>query len=267
MIDVVVTASDYILADLLASLQQVISGKTMPKTAKAMRAGSALIACTWKSYVMGSPIPGSSMRVKNAIPEYASSIKVRTVSPFFHQIYTDYSRAKDLEQGTKSLDMKKTHPYGPRGRVSKDGVPYNIIPFRHGTPGSLTSPPMPSALYRRIQQEIKSGQMQLSSVAKGKTRSPNAKGELIPRARYNWGSRISGGVDRFEGMVAMNVSTPSSKRTEYLTFRVISKNSPSFKWIVKARPVLRLTHHVVVNTKAIIGEMVTQGIKEDVGLA
>ena len=31
-------------------------------------------------------------------------------------------------------DMKQTHPYGKKSRVSIKGIPYLIIPFRWGTP-------------------------------------------------------------------------------------------------------------------------------------
>ncbi len=266
MIHVLITPQDYVLADLLSSLE-AMSSKILPKTYRAVKASAAVIQYTWKAYALGAPIPGSTMRVKRPTGAYAKSIKVRMLSPFFQQVVTDYPPAEGLETGVKAKDLKKTHPYGPRSRVSAAGVPFNIIPFRHGTPGSLIAPPMPQKVYERIRQEIKNGTLQLSQVNKGKKTTPNYHGDLIPRARYAWGSRISSGVQNLEGMVAFDVSTPGSTRTEYMTFRVISKNSPSFKWIQAARPGMHMTQHVVANTKDIINEIISQGIKEDLGLA
>lgn len=272
MITVSVTPKDYILADLMSSLE-IVSTKVMPKTYKAIKMASMLVMYTWKSYAMGAPIPGSALRIKNPTGGYARSIKIRRLTPFSSLVYSDSMIAKYLEDGTNAFDMKKTHPFGKHSRVSKDGVPYLIIPIRHGVPGTLSYAPMPAELYNKIRQEIKAGTIEMSQVAKEKKTSPNYKGELIPRRTYKWGTSITSGVlgmektlGNMEGLVVMNVSSAGSKRSQYITFRIISANSPSFKWLRLARPALKLSEHVVNNTKDIISEMIQQGIKEDIGL-
>jgi len=266
MIEITVTPQDYILSDLISNLE-MISTRLMPKTVKAVKMASAVIMHTWKSYALGAPIPGSGIRIKNPTGGYARTIKVLRLTPLNSIVYSDSKIAKHLEEGTEPLDMKKTHPYGPKSRVSKKGVPYNIIPFRHGIPGTLSYAPMPAELYAKIREEIKAGNVQLSQITKGKKLEPNYQGKLIPRANYKWGSRISSGIDKLEGMVVMNVGTDRSIRSQYMTFRVISANSPAFKWIRKARPALHLTEHVVRNTRRIVSEILEQGLKEDIGLA
>ena len=265
MIEISVIPEDTSLSELLGSLE-IVSTKIMPKTYKAIKIAASLIQYTWRSYAMGAPIPGSAMRIKNPTGAYARSIKTRRLSPFMSLIYTDYPAAKSIEEGTKPFDMKKTHPYGQRSRKSKKGVPYLIIPFRHGAPGTFSYVPLPDEVYEKIKQGIKLGEIELSKVAKGKKRSPNYKGKLIPRAIYKWGSRINTGIDKLEGLVVMDVGTKGSTRSMFMTFRVISANSPAFKWVTKARPGLYLTKHVVNNTREIIEKIITQGIREDIGL-
>lgn len=279
MIEVSITPTDSILEDLLSSLE-MISSKFMPKTYKAFKMAASAIMYTWQAYAMGAPIPGSSMRIKNPTGAYARSIKMRMVSPFNYLISSDSEIARFLEDGSEALDMKKTHPFGKRSRiakmdrkvkgeiVTKKGDPYLIIPFRHGIPNTRSYAPMPAQIYAKIRQKLHQGDIQLSQIIKGKKREPNYKGELIPRAKYKWGTRLTGtGIDELEGMVMMNVSTPSSVRSEYVSFRVISINSPAHKWIRPARPGMKITQHVVNNTQEIINEIITQGIKEDLGLS
>jgi len=279
LIEISIAPTDYILADLVASLE-MMSTKVMPRTFKAFKMATAVMQYTWKSYAMGAPVPGGSGRIKRPTGAFAKSIKIRMLAPFHHEVYSDDPKAKFLEDGSKEYDMKKTHPYGKRSRVVKktrkkkgsivanEGDPYLIIPFRHGVPGSISYSPIPQLLYKAIRQMIKNDDMKLSSIAKGKKQSPNYEGELIPRRKYNWGSRLMGSsLDKLEGMVAMDVSTKKSVRTEYVTFRIISVNSPAHKWIQKARPGLHLTKHVVNNTKEIVEDNIGSGLKEDLGLA
>ena len=279
MIEISITPDDYILADLVSSLE-MMSTRVMPKTFKAFKMATAVMQYTWKSYAMGGPIPGGSGRIKRPTGVYAKSIKTRMLTPFSHEVYSDDSKAKFLEDGSQEYDMKTTHPFGKRSRVIKktrkrkgsivaqEGDPYLIIPFRHGVPGSISYSPIPKLLYTTIRQMIKDDDIKLSNIVKGKKQSPNYQGELIPRRKYNWGSRLMGsGLDKIEGMVVMDVSTSKSARSEYVTFRVISVNSPAHKWIQKARPGLHLTRHVVNNTKEIVEDMIKSGLRQDLGLA
>ena len=278
MIRVSITPEDSVLADLVGGME-MMSTKYMPKTFKAFKMSTKIIEYTWKSYALGAPIPGGAGRLKMPTGAYARSIKTRMISPFNYEIISDSPHASALEDGTKQYDMKETHPYGKRSRVVKKtvrrkgvvirraGDPYLIIPFRRGIPGAKTYKTLPAQLYMQIRQAIRKGDIQLSQVTKGKKRSPNYRGELIPRAKFQWGTRIVGvGIENLEGMVALDVSTPKSKRTTYMTFRVISVNSPTHKWIQKARPGLHLAKNAAINTQGIVKEMIASGLRQDLGV-
>ena len=189
------------------------------------------------------------------------------LSPFNYYIYSDSPYADYIEDGIQTFDMKEKHPYGQRSRVSADGVPYLIVPFRHGVPGTKSYPQIPEQLYASIRAAIKADQVQTSKVVKGKKMEPNYRGELIPRSSYKWGSRIKGtGVSNLEGMVAFDVSTPKSARTGYVTFRVISANSPAHKWIHPGSPGKKVAHSVSENTKDVVKEILSDGLKKDIGV-
>jgi len=266
MIKIDLIPQDETLANLVSGLEMV-SSKMMPSTFKAFKMASNLISYTWKSYALGAPIPGTSSRIKNPAGGYAKSIKVRMLAPFNYEIYSDSHIAAFIEDGTKSYDMKRTHPFGRRSRMSKEGIPYTIIPFRHGVPGTQSYQQMPKQLYEIIRAAIKNNEIQKSRTLKGKTHSPNYKGEMIPRGKYKWGSRITGtGLENIEGMTVVDTSTKKSPRSTYMTFRIISVNSPSHKWLQAARPAKNITKHVAANSAEIVKDLISSGIKQDLGL-
>ena len=278
MIQVGLVPENDALAELVSSLEMV-SMKAMPNTYRAFKMSSALMAYTWKSYAMGQPVPGGT-RLKNPTGGYAKSIKEMMLSPFNRIVYSDAPIAKYLEDGTQQYDMKETHTHGPRSRVVKktrikngrvvarEGDSYVIIPFRHGTPGSLSHSKLPQDLYKKIILAMRMGEISASSVKKGRRKkTPNASGELIPRANYRWGSRlVDMPVPELEGMVVMDQSTKNSSRSSYFTFRIISVNSPAHKWIQRARPGHHFTTRVVANTSETVRAMIADGLKKDLGV-
>jgi len=268
LIEIRIVPEDSQLAELVAGLE-IMGSRIMPKTYRAFKMASALIQHTWKCYAMGAPIPGSTMRIKHATGAYAGSIKVRFLSPFNYEIYSDSKIAVFLEKGTKQYDMKETHPFGKRSRVSKEGISYLVIPLRHGTPETKGYPPMPGQVYNKIREIIKRDENLMSTRAAGRKYSPSHRGELVPRAKYQWGARFTGtGFDQLEGMVVMNIPTGKEKgRSAYMTFRVISaENSPAMKWIVKARPAMNITKHVAEETAKEIERIIEFGLKQDLGI-
>ena len=275
MIEVTLTPEDYNLADLVQSLEAV-SKKFMPKTARAFKVSSNLMQFAWKRLAQSM--------LTSSRGNYAKSIKVRMLSPFQYEIYTDSPVADVVEHGTKEYDMKKTHPFGRKSRVVKEDVrrkgqlirrkgdPYLIIPFRHGVPTALRLA-MPAKIYQELRQMIASGGFALSRVKVSPKKSqkiePNYRGEMIPRAVYKWGSRLQDApLDRLEGMVVMNVpSGPIETRSQYMTFRVISVNSPTHKWIQPARPGHDFTKKVVEATAEPIQDLISRAITQDLGVS
>jgi len=266
MIKVTLTPESSMLAELVGSLE-FMSSKVMPETYKAFKRAVALVQYTWKCYAMGADM-GGGMKLKRPTGGYARSIKTRFYSPFNYEVISDSKVAKFLEEGTKELDMKKTHPFGRRSRVTKSGQGYLIIPFRMGVPGSKYYPPLPKQLYMQIRQMAKQNELILMKRVPGKTYSPNYKGEMIPRVKYTGGTRITGtGDENLEGLMVVNLSaSPVEKRSSYMTFRVISENSPSFKWIRKAMPGMHITKHVVENTQEAVRDLIEMGLRKDLGM-
>ena len=274
MIEVSVVPTDEYLANMLAHME-VVGKKAFPATSRALkRAAYQVIAKTWKAYAGGAPIKGTAYRMKRSSGRYSRSIKVRMLSPFNFFIVTEYPVAKFIEDGTSAYDMKDTHPFGKKSRVNAKGEPYLIIPFRHGAhgegeAGSVHYQPMPEQVYARIRQAMRAGEFAKSKVLKGRRKEENYAGELIPRRTYEWGSRVQTldpGLDRYEGMVAMDTGTRKSVRSGYFTFRVISVNSPRNKWIYPGTPPRHITQFVAQNTQELVKDMIEDGLKTDLGL-
>jgi hypothetical protein len=129
-------------------------------------------------------------------------------------------------------------------------------------------------VYRQLLDKIKVGEFARSKVAKKKVMVPNAAGQPVQRRTYKWGSRAKvPGFPNLEGMVVFNVSSGSSARSEYVTFRIITANKPKVSkakkgwensWVVPARRGYHLTRFVVANTKDVVAEIIQAGIRMDV---
>jgi hypothetical protein len=260
---------------------------SMPKTEGAMKAGASIIRNTWKDFANGKPLAGISEPLKHPSRGYASSIHIAKLGPFDYKIASEAQIAEWIENGTEALDMKKTHPYGPRSRMSKKtGYPYLIVPFRWGTPPRKGDQRVgfrniiPEQLYKNILTSRKYN-FNTSKVNvdadKSKIKTPNAQHprQMVGRAQYSWGDRIfaddifmlTGGEKEdyyAEGMVKMEGQ--NRKSSGYFTFRIISAAPGAKGWIKPAMPARHVTKAVADNTKKIINEMVEMGIKEDLDL-
>ena len=166
MIRLTITPSDPNLAELIGSLE-FMSSKVMPHTYKAFKMAVKLVEFTWKSYALGAEMEGGG-RLKRPTGGYARSIKTRFLTPFNYEVFSEAKVAKFLEDGTREYDMKKTHPFGRRSRVTKKGQGYLIIPFRHGTPGSVYYPPIPLQLFKRIKEISKQVDFAMGQRIKGR---------------------------------------------------------------------------------------------------
>lgn len=273
-------------SDLLAVLDvhlKRMGRGALPNTVAAFESGVDLIAATWRDYAMGSPIPGTSMQIKHPTGGYAAGVKIAQVNPFEYLVYNDSAIASVIEDGAASYDMKDKHPYGPKSRVANKGtkknprwVPYCIIPMRWGTPGSTGHfrNIIPEDVYKLITASIRAGEFQRTR-ATGQTHAePNFWGQQVQRAEYEgengrplWGSRLTGVKGYMEGMSAMVADAGKARSSEYVTFRVISAESPAGMWIQPARPAHKISEHVVRNVAGMLLEMVEAGIRADVGVS
>ncbi|GHU38406.1 hypothetical protein FACS1894172_21850 [Spirochaetia bacterium] len=167
----------------------------------------------------------------SSCPGFISEIVVTIID---YEIVSNAPHAAYLEYGTKSIDFKKTHPYGPRSRQGENG-PYVIVPFRWGTPGTSSNPRvgfrnvMPKAVYAIAKK------FDMSHVNSETYFTPNAFGQLVERYTHDWGGRLraeqTGGDDTMTGMVRSEgyTWTKGGQREQssgYLTFRIISAKKP-----------------------------------------
>jgi hypothetical protein len=242
---------------------------TLPRTAAALNAGAKLIQDTWQKYATGeTPLQGLKPS-----GSYAKSIRTKPLGEFEHEIFSEAKIAERIENGTDDLDMKTTHPYGPRSRVSKEGVPYLIIPFRWGTPKSVGfKNVMPINVYNIVRKFKKMKTLVSADVSKVETPNAQTPSKMTGRAQYNKGYGRLSGMDfagtieqktRMNGMVRSTDETGKDRSGGYFTFRVISANSPANSWKRKGMPALHVTEIVAKVTQKDVEAMVDAAIKED----
>jgi hypothetical protein len=114
--------------------------------------------------------------------------------------------------------------------------------------------------------------------------TPNARGEMVGRARYKWGNRLRGSdfagtveqKTRMDGMVRFENGFDKEGNIKrryggYFTFRIISANPESQswkrnKWIKPATPALHVAEIVARETRKDVEAMVDAAIMEDFNL-
>lgn len=247
-----------------------------PTAAGAVKASAYAIQEQWKAYASGEPLP-SGDKIKNSSGGYAASIHTSQESMWSYDIFSKAAVAKWLENGTPEIDMKQTHPYGPKGRVAKKKikgggfrfVPYIIIPFRWATPNAGAhmgvKNVIPEQIYSAIQSGIRKGTFKRSTVLNGKTVSENFWGEGQQRNTYDWGSRIKGMGGNIEGLVAMagQPNKRGTRQSTYFTFRVISADSPAGSWIKPATKAMRIAEQTANIMAGKVSKVVEAGFYAD----
>jgi hypothetical protein len=261
-----------------------------------MASGAKVIQSRWIDFANGGSLTGVTEPLKNPTGGYARSIRTKKIGPFEYEIFSEAKIAERVENGTKELDMKKTHPYGPRSRMSKKtGYPYVIIPFRWGSPENgdgdrvgFGKSIITAGVYNKqlLDKSFKASRVTASPNTSDKT--PNAHGQMVGRGRYSWGSRLNmeqiinnaepdvsinqmfnmNGMVRFENGLDKNGNIGGKRYGGYFTFRIISANPESKswkqnKWIRPATPGVPVTKIVAEKTQEDIEKMVESGIMED----
>lgn len=230
------------LTDLQGALQELSSGH-LPRTAAAVRNATLLVQRTWLQAASGREVSyqGRVFSLKRVSGEYARSIEHGLTYPdgddLSGRVTADTPYAQTIETGSAPRDMKPGLLAGPKARRGKNGSIYTIIPFRHGTPGAVTMRAMPQEVYREARQ------LAYSRIT-GSRMEKNAWGEMTRRNTYQWGDRLGkteiGWRSRiapkgqeythttsiFSGMVRMG----EAKHSQFMTFRVVSSNSPTNSW-------------------------------------
>lgn len=156
-----------------------------------------------------------------------------------------------IEKGWAGGDMKPWLLNGPNSRPIAGGGRMNIIPFRHGTPGTTgrNFPPMGSQYTSRTvgaHPQMQAGTMTRNAAARlGNqvyARARNLKPTVgHPEGGTKWGDRLPAGLapklkerhatDIFAGMVREVKVYESAEQSQYMTFRAVSSNSDPQSWI------------------------------------
>jgi hypothetical protein len=242
------------LAAVADALKAVEAGG-LPKTSAAVQDATLIAQRLWLAAAGGQAISyrGRQITVKRVSGAYAKSIQDGLEYPvggdkLHGRVTASASYAQQIEDGQDPHDMKPGLLGGKSARIGKKGQRYNIIPFRHNTPGQdKLAQPMPLEVYNRAKK------LAFSQVT-GSRMGKNARGETVERKTYHWGGRLGetkiGWRSRigppgheythttsiFSGMVRMG----QPKQASYMTFRVVSDNSPANSWWspgVEPRPI------------------------------
>lgn len=214
------------------------SEEALPNTAQAFREGANTIYTAWSEFLMGnSSIDGVKPLDKPMNKSVVTSLKNRKLRDFHYSVFSNNPQMDKLIEGSPEVkyDMKTTHPYGRKSRISKKGIPYLIIPFRWGTPNGHDTKRahfnnfIPTKNYNTSLKGFK------LSYRTGLTHfERNAHGEPINRSEYRFNDRLKEDAawsDNSVGMVRMKDVRGSS----YFTFRIVSAKSPSSSWWYKRK--------------------------------
>ncbi len=242
----------------------------LPNTTAAFQTASNYVAQMWRGYLMGAQTLDGIDFMDGITSAMVRSIKQKRNGDFDYSVYSDSLQLDKKTKGSKEVeyDMKQTHPYGKKSRVSKKGVPYLIIPFRWGTANKKGNKRahfnnfIPQKNYETAVKDL-----EISKVNEIKNYfEKNFKGENIERKGYDWAKngRLKDDQawdDRSVGMVRMKDVRGSS----YFTFRIVSAKSPANSWIYHrdAIPPVDMMGALERTVRPKIDSIINEGIKAD----
>lgn len=245
----------------------------LPNTDAAFNRAAQMVRQMWVGFLDGSvQLPGVETpdRVTSAMVKSIKTQDKTTADEFFHTIYSDNRQLEELNRGRKEVeyDMKQTHPYGKKSRVSKKGIPYLIIPFRWGTPNQKGTK---RAHFNNFipQKNYETSVTGLEISSKNALKNyfeKNFKGESIERQGYNWAKfgRLKADQawdDRSVGMVRMK----DIRGSTYFTFRIVSAKSPANSWIYH-RDAKQGTNYMEALANAVmpkVDKIINDGLRAD----
>jgi hypothetical protein len=270
------------LSGLLDAIPVVVDEKVFPLLRQAVEAVVQQVEIDWKQAVWQTP--GVWIGEKQA---YFKSIQSRFTGPFSAEVWTDYKLAEEIETGRPPKDLKRMLDSSLKVRMSKQGLRYLYIPFRHNTPGNeALAPAMPQEIYdivgaKDFEKSLITGvgwRESGTGALSIRTRQGHnqIKGRVVQVAtrKYVWGSRLGSGLapklrdhhktDIYAGMVRMETSSGKQQSSKYLTFRTMSEKSKG--WIIPARPGLHIAQGVSDRLQPLAEKAFAEAIKQDINL-
>jgi len=280
MIMLQIVPNDSVIADLIASANEMGMASGFTATKKAFDFATTQIKRMWSDAVG---------------PDH--KIQLQKHSPFSTTIFSRDPMVNWLENGLAPYDMKTTHPFGQKSRLvkprktkggksimswmqkGKDGVPYQvnagdaylIVPMRHRMDKSNKARAGQVGLnqiYSQLAEMQRIGQFERSEVTVPQSRSmkkePNIFGQQIRRAEYKWGSRLKlpdiPELEDLQGLVSM-------KGGSYMTFRVISVNSPQGSWMNPGIKERKYLHNILSKNQEKMSMIMDMAIKKDLSIS
>jgi hypothetical protein len=141
---------------------------------------------------------------------YADSIYVTALGPTSYEVICGAPYASALDTGFKSFDMRSKIRTG-KYKVTAKGVAYRIVPFRHGTPGTVTMPPMPKVVFDAV---------------KNNTEIPV---EFAGKDLSNYQGMVRTSELGKTGQVFQQASGRKARHTQYFTFRTLSETGEGWQ--------------------------------------
>ena len=224
------------LKNLAENFPKNMTEAALPNTAEAFNRAALLVRQMWTNYLTGSQQLNGIDFLSGVTSSMVQSIRAKQNGDFDHTVYSDNIQLERKTKGQKEVeyDMKQTHPYGKKSRVSKKGIPYLIIPFRWGTPNQKgTKRAHFNNVIPQMNYETSVKGLKISAVNEAKKYfEANFKGENIERQGYDWAkkgrlTKEQAWDDRSVGMVRMK----DVRGSTYFTFRIVSAKSPANSWI------------------------------------
>lgn len=259
------------LPDFLDLMEKVRGGNVFMQTLAAFNQIAILYQKAWREFAGGAPMPGVP-RTINSRGDYIRSIQTDLTGDE-KIIYTDSPSHRFIESDRAEVDLKPGLLSGPKARTTKEGLPYNIVHFRHGVPGtSASNRPMPLNIFNLLKKESKAAAQQKQQVL-------SAVRSSKPQRSYTYGVKISSDIQQgkktqsytkyawksspYAAMVRMQTSTGKAKSSQYITFRVVSKNSDPRSWILPPVEGIPIREIVVKTVKPVAEELIREALKED----
>ncbi len=245
--------------------------EVLPNTSNAFHQSAQYIQNVWSNYLYGNDKLDGIDALEKPLKPKDVNFRITDKDDFHSSVSATSDRLNEIQNGKNPVyyDMKQTHPYGKKSRVSKKGIPYLIIPFRWASPnGKGTKRRWNNVIPQKNYETVIKGMLMSEVMPKGsKPRlEKNASGELIERASYTWKDRLKPDDafdDRSVGMVRMK----DVRGSTYFTFRVISAKSPQGTWLywrdgTDAVDMLGALRRTVKDN---VEKIIESGIRADIG--
>lgn len=265
MIDITFKITNAILPEKARAL---LEQGGLPNTANAINESAEFIQEEWKNR--------ADTTFQHSTGSYRNAIQIEGMADpknLFSKVVNRLPYAAALENGMSSAERMQILQTSHQVRISKKGHRYLIIPFRHGTPGTTTMPPMPKSVHKLAKNltvskrtgtrhELSQQLVTMGNIGKARKHTEHGV-PLAQRFNYRepgtgkstWGGRLTGVGGNWEGMYKFG----EKGQTQYTTFRVMSENGKPWGGI----PAFRLAKKTANQTRQQVIANIKAGYKQD----